>query len=459
MPGDSWDELSAGPGRTRSPYLDLARWSTDVDLGRVARAVATHVERAGATFGGEDPWTFHVDPVPRIIATGEWADVDTGLRQRVRALDAFVADLHGPRDTIAAGIVPARIVEDSPWCEPDLVDAPSPAARIVVAGPDLIRDPDGRLLVLEDNLRTPSGLAYALAARSAVSAEVPPPDGLTDLREAIRTGLGAALRRLRPDPAGDGLVVLVSDGEANTAWYEHRTLADLLGIPLLCPDDLRCDGDRVRRREDGRPIDVVYRRTDEEALRDAEGRPTPWGELLLGPLRAGTIAVANAFGAGVADDKALYPYVDALVEDVLGEPPLLASIPTWDLGADEHRRRALERLDELVLKPRDGFGGHGVVLGPQVGRTRLAEIRDAITADPAHWIAQEPVDVSTHPTFVDGRLEPRHVDLRPFVVADGGADGWSVLPGALTRVALESGERIVNSSRGGGGKDTWVVDG
>jgi carboxylate-amine ligase len=214
-------------------------------------------------------------------------------------------------------------------------------------------------------------------------------------------------------------------------------------------------GGRLVLRDGGRPIQVVYRRTDEDRLRDPDGQLTAMGELLLEPLRAGTLAVVNGFGTGVADDKRVYPYVDAMISFYLGEEPILPSIVTYDLAQDQARDEALERLDELVLKPRDGHGGRGVLIGPHAGADELREAAQTVRADPEGWCAQEVVRLSTHPTVIDGRLVPRHVDLRPFLFYDGTTA--RALPGGLTRVALERGSMIVNSSRNGGGKDTWVL--
>ena len=451
------DEAIDADGEVRPAYVELLDEVTRRVPERLAARVAGHVEAAGARFGGEDGWPFHVDPVPRLLAREEWEQLTRGLVQRTAALEAFVADVHGPRRALAAGAVPEHVVSGSPFLEPDLLDGAVPLPpRIAVAGIDVVRDADGRLRVLEDNCRTPSGIAFALAAREAIAAHVGVPDEVADLREATRRALPEALESLRPPGEDDGAIVLLTDGPSNTAHFEHRVLAELAGLPLVEPGDLVARDDRLLLREDGRPIAVLYRRTDVDRLRDGEGRPTAIGELVLPALRAGTLAVANGFGCGVADDKATYPHVDALIRFFLDEEPLLPAVPTLHLADPAALEEALERLDQLVLKPRDGLGGHGVVLGPEADAEELRDVRALILEDPAAWLAQEPVSLSTHPTVVDGRLAPRHVDLRPFVLRrrDGGR---AVLPGGLTRVALAAGERVVNSSRGGGGKDTWVV--
>jgi carboxylate-amine ligase len=315
-----------------------------------------------------------------------------------------------------------------------------------------VRDRDGRFVVLEDNVRTPSGSAYGLAAAEAVEAVLPvaTPHAAAAgwLREALRRCMEAT------NPDGEGELVLLTDGPDNSAWYEHRRLAAVAGLRLARPDELRRRGSRIELR-DGGPVRAVYRRTDEDRLRDESGALTDIGELLLEPLRAQAVGLVNWFGNGIADDKRLYAYVDDLVRLYLGEEPLLRSMPTHDLGDPDTCADVLGRLGELVVKPRDGYGGRGVLVGPGASRAELDNARDAVRADPAQWIAQEPVSLSTHPTVIDGRLAPRHVDLRPFAFCDG--EDVDVAPGGLTRVALEAGSMIVNSSRKGGGKATWVM--
>jgi uncharacterized circularly permuted ATP-grasp superfamily protein len=298
-------------------------------------------------------------------------------------------------------------------------------------------------------------MAYLLAARRAVKAHVAETGPRRQVRAALANLLGGVLAAARPDPESDGHVVVLSDGPSNPAFFEHRVLADLAGVRLVLPADVRRAGGRLLLRDDGRPVQVVYRRTDEDRLRDPDGRLTPMGDLLLEPLRAGTLVVVNAFGTGVADDKRIYPYVDEMIRFYLGEEPLVPSVRTYDLEERGQRDDVLDRLGELVLKPRDGHGGRGVLVGPSAGGDELRTAAEAVRADPGGWVAQDTVCLSTHPTVVGDRLEPRHVDLRPFVFFDGVRT--VALPGGLTRVALEAGSMIVNSSRRGGGKDTWVL--
>ncbi len=322
---------------------------------------------------------------------------------------------------------------------------------------DMVRGASGELMVLEDNCRTPSGLAYALAAREAVAPAYAGAPAIRDFGAELGDVLGRALAGARPAGAHpDGALVLLSDGPHNTAWWEHQRLAALIGVPVVLTEQLALHGDHLVHRETGAPIAVAYRRTDIDRLRDDEGRPTSLGSLLLPALEAGTLGLLNWFGTGVADDKRVHERVDDLTRYYLGEEPLIRSVPTLNLAEPAALQEALERAGELVLKPRDGHGGHGVCIGPSADAAELERTRAAVRAQPDQWIAQEVVALSTHPTVIDGALAPRHVDLRPFVIATG-ARHWEVLPGGLTRVALTEGEMVVNSSRGGGGKDTWVL--
>lgn len=451
-----WDEASGGDHDAAAAYATVWESLERIGLQAAADRVDERIADQGISFGDDDT-PFAVDPVPRIIPRDEWQALERGLVQRTRALEAFVADVHGPRRAVEDGIVPAAVVEACPFVVPDLADLPvPPAVRVAIAGLDVVRDEHGTFRVIEDNARTPSGLAYMLASRGAVGRTLGVPESVVGIADALGPALRTALRATAPEGTGDGAAVLLSDGPGNTAWWEHERLAELMGVPLLRPDDLRRRGDRLELRDGGEPVTAIYRRTDDAALRDADGALSELGELLLPALRAGTVGMMNGFDTGAADDKAVYPYVCDLVRYFCGEEPLIADLRVHDLTDERTRSAALDRADELVFKPRDGQGGHGVVLGPWAGPAELRRVVDAVREDPAEWIAQDAVTLSTHPTVIDGRLQPRHVDLRPFVLADG-AGGWRLLPGALTRVALEQGEMVVNSSRGGGSKDTWVL--
>jgi len=456
-PGAALDEAFDENGRPSAAYADLLGALGGTDLEDLCRRVDAHLEAAGVSFGGGGR-TFPVDPVPRLIAAGEWERLSGGLVQRTRALHAFLADAYGEQRMVSAGRIPARVIESARCFEPWMRGAPVPPPGFL-AGLDLVRGSDGTLRVLEDNTRTPSGLAYAVAARRALDAELaaPVPAGRLDVTGAYPV-LRRALFASAPDGVDDPHVVLLSDGPANSAWHEHEQMGAEMGVTVVTRDELSVRAGRVHARPEGgsdRAVDVLYRRTDEDRLRDEEGRPTWLADLVLDPIHRGTLTVVNRPGAGLADDKLVHAYVEEMVRFYLGEEPLLPSVRTYDLGDADQLAEALERLGDLVVKPRDGYGGTGVV----VCRFATAEDRQAVTQkvrdDPGSYIAQETVMLSTHPTVIEGRLEPRHVDLRPFVV--GGGDSSTAVPGALTRVAFGAGELVVNSSRNGGGKDTWVM--
>ena len=423
-------------------------------LADVRERVARHLAQRGVTFGGSP---FVVDPVPRALTAPEWSHLEAGLVQRVRALNAFVLDVYGERRILDAGVVPAHVVQSAVHHAPELIGARLGPAPVAVAGLDVLRAPDGEFLVLEDNVRTPSGLAYAMAAREALDAHLPPPPERVPIAGAVEL-LGAALRAAAPLGREDPAVVVLSDGPSNVAWYEHRTLAERLDVPIVALEDLeaRADG-TVAARIDGRTrrVDVVYRRTDEDRVTDEAGRVTPVARALLAACHRGTLTCVNAFGTGVADDKLTHAYVEAMVRFYLGEEPRIRSVPTYDLGDERVRERILARIDEVVVKPRAASGGHGVVLGPLATEHERRAVAGAIREAPHEYIAQEMIRFSRHPTVVGDALELRHVDLRAMVFVAG--DAVTALPGGLTRVALEEGELVVNSSQDGGGKDTWVL--
>jgi uncharacterized circularly permuted ATP-grasp superfamily protein len=432
----------AAPPVVTEPFeeaLDAALLARIEALGvaELAERVSAASRTTGVSFGGDRP--FHVDPVPRVFTADEWTALEAGLIQRVLALEAFVADVYGDQRIVAAGLVPARVIESCDHYDPRVAELPEPPVRIGVAGLDVVRDEMGVLRVLEDNLRTPSGLAFMQAARDSVSAAFP---------DLPARPLDGALPRLPGESA-----VLLSDGPSNSAWYEHQRLAARLGIPLVTLADLETV--RGRLRANGRPVDTVYRRTDEDRLSDEHGRLTDVGAALYEPLRAGTLTCVNGFGTGVADDKLVHAYVDGMIRFYLREEPLLPSVHTYDLADPACLQEVLDRLDELVIKPRTGHGGEGVVVGPHAKVADLRDLSHAIRRDPHDYIAQDTIMLSSHPTVIDGRLEPRHVDLRPFVFV--GPDSAAVAPGGLTRVALDRGALVVNSSQRGGGKDTWVL--
>jgi len=388
----------------------------------------------------EEGRLFPVDLIPRIVASEDWDLLQTGLCQRARALELFLHDAYGPGEAIKDGVVPKELVDGAPGYREEGRFVPPETIRCAVSGTDLVRDGAGHWFVLEDNLRVPSGLGYAMADRWLTSRVMPellravaPPTP----RRAMAVLRGALTR------ASEELA-LITSGPSDPAYYEHRLLARELDVPLVEPGDLRIsDGELFAG--DAR-IRVLYRRIDEEDL---------WAALpgLRDLLASGSVVLANAPGNGLGDDKAIYAYVPKMISYYLGENPVLENVPTYLCREPADLEQVLDRLAELVLKPVDGYGGQGVVIGPDATPAELQKAQAEILAEPDRWIGQETIAVSTHPTFADGRLEPRVVDLRAFVCL--GAEP-EVVPLALSRVAAH-GSRIVNSSRGGGSKDTWLL--
>jgi uncharacterized circularly permuted ATP-grasp superfamily protein len=458
---DFYDEAFEAGGAARAHYETVLAELEHVDLHELQLTVAADLVSRGVAFqGAGGRQRFRVDPVPRVMAADEWDRLEAGLCQRVRALNAFLADAYGGRRIVEAGVMPERVINGAEGLEPLMQGVHVPHhAYAGMAGLDIVRGPDGRLMVLEDNLRTPSGLAYAEAARDVLEERLPesahePKRSLQDMYDT----LGTALRAAAPEGVDEPSVVLLSDGPANSAWFEHQTIARRLAVPLVALGDLEPRHGRLYARVDNvlRPVDVVYRRTDGDRLTDADGHPTAVAQALLGPLQAGTLACFNAFGAGLADDKLVHAYVEDMVRFYLGQEPLIDSVPTYDLGDPAVRPQALARLDEMVVKPRTGYGGHGVVIVRHVSNDERERVARAVRFAPNQFIAQETIGLSRHPTICDGRLAPRHVDLRPFVLTAG--EDVAVIPGGLTRVAFDAGVLVVNSSQNGGGKDTWVLE-
>jgi uncharacterized circularly permuted ATP-grasp superfamily protein len=444
----SYDEALLPDGRPREASAAALAAVAGKDPAGLQAAVRDRLEQAGVLFVAEDGGSAPLDPVPRVLTAEEWQDVKVGLAQRVKALNAFVADAYGARSIVKAGIVPARVIETAEHHEPAMQGVTPPGGQwIGIAGLDVVRDAEGEFRVLEDNLMTPSGYAYAVAARDAVLSELEPPeadrprpfDELPDL-------LGGALHAAAPEPGG--AVVVLTDGPENGAYWEHAWAANALGLPLVEPGDLRVEGDVLYHG--ARDVAVVYRRTNADML------ASPVGALLDRPLRAGTLGVINAFGTGVGDDKLTHAYVEDIVRYYLGEEPAIRSVPTYDLARPDHLEQALDIFADLVVKPRAGYGGIGVMICPHAEPADVEAMRERVRESPRDWVAQPLVHLSTHPTLIDGRLSPRHVDLRPFVFMHG-ADHPRVLPGGLTRFAVDEGALVVNSTQNGGFKDTWVL--
>jgi carboxylate-amine ligase len=430
-------------------------------------ALRTEQQARGVTFrvGAEDSdRLFPLDLVPRIVTAEDWEGLSAGLGQRVRALEAFVRDVYGERRIVADGVVPASVVDTAPGRSRLGTLVPADAVRIAVAGIDLVRDRADHWYVLEDNLRVPSGIGYALISRRLIRSAMPdlePPAGVVGLEAVPRMLHAALISATERDAAGHDEVALLSVGPSDSAYFEHRLLADRMGVPLVTPRDLQVTEDGVYLVSTGarRRLSALYRRLDERELLTATGADMrPIGRAISKAVARGTVAVLNALGNGVADDKLVYAYVPRMIDYYLGEDVLLDNVPTYPCVDPDQREEVLDRLHELVLKPVDGYGGQGIVIGPHADRAELAALADKVRADPAGWVAQDLVNLSTHPTFAGDHLEPRAVDLRAFVLQSRIGDRTTVhvTPSALSRVA-PAGTTIVNSSRGGGAKDTWVL--
>jgi uncharacterized circularly permuted ATP-grasp superfamily protein len=464
--GPGWDEMFAEPGLPRPPYDALhatLQPLSSAELGTRAGVLARAFLDQGVTFafgGVERP--FPLDIVPRIVAADTWREVAAGVAQRVRALEAFLADVYGPGEVLADGVVPRRVVVTSAHFHREAAGIVSPnGVRIHVAGVDLIRDEQGGFRVLEDNVRTPSGVSYVMENRQAMARVLPEVFATTRIQpvDSYPAQLLAALRASAPAGAADPTVVVLSPGVHNSAYFEHAMLAREMGVELVEGRDLVCAGNQVAMHTTAgeHRVDVIYRRIDDEFLDPVQFRADSVIGCagLLNAARAGKVTIASAVGNGVADDKLLYTYVPELIHYYLGEEPILPNVETYRLDDPEVCSHVLDRLDQLVLKPVDGSGGSGIVIGSKASDEQLAALRARVVADPRGWIAQREVQLSMVPTLIDNRLRGRHVDLRPFAVNDG-QRVW-VLPGGLTRVALPEGELVVNSSQGGGSKDTWVL--
>lgn len=468
--GGPWDEMLAGPQEPRTPYkavFHTLRSTTGTTLRERADILARSYLDQGVTFdyaGEERP--FPLDAVPRVISAHEWQVIESGVQQRVTALESFLDDIYSregeiPR-AVHEGILPWRLIASSSHYHRAVMGIrPTNGVRVHVSGVDLIRDEQGTFRVLEDNVRVPSGVSYVIANRRAMANVFPEAFATMRIRPVhdYPRMLLDALRAAAPDGAGDPTVVVLTPGVFNSAYFEHALLARMMGVELVEGRDLVCVGGQVRMRTTtgDRPVDVIYRRVDDEFIDPVHFR----GDSVLGAaglvsaMRAGRVTVANAIGNGVADDKLIYSYLPDLIRFYLDEDPILPNVDTYRCADDAGLEHVLAHLDEMVVKPVDGSGGKGLVVGPRADGATLDRLREAIRTDPRGWIAQPVVQLSTVPTLIGGRLAPRHVDLRPFAVNDG--ERVRVLPGGLTRVALPEGELVVNSSQGGGSKDTWVL--
>ncbi len=401
------------------------------------------------------------DVLPRVIGADEWASVEKGVSQRVEALNKFIWDIYHDRKCLKDGIIPADLVLGNKNYRPQMQDVDVPGGTYVhVCGIDLVRDGEGTFLVLEDNARTPSGVSYVVENRHMMQRAFPDLVDAFGIRSVDDYGPRLLKAMLDVSPAGisDPQVCLLSPGAYNSAYFEHIFLAREMGVPLVEGRDLLVENDRVymRTTEGTEEVHCLYRRIDDDFIDPLAFRE----DSLLGvpgifdAYRKGNVTLANAIGTGVADDKAVYAYMPRLIEYYLDQEAILPNVPTHICREAEGLKYTLDHLEELVVKPVGESGGYGIMIGPRASKAEIAEFRIKLRDDPANFISQPMIDLSVCPTLLDGRIVPRHVDLRPFCVT--GKSSW-VLPGGLTRVALREGSLVVNSSQGGGSKDTWVL--
>lgn len=463
---EAFDEMFDGEGNVRGPYKGIHTELAPSDVSELearAEALGRAFIDQGITFslsGQERP--FPLDLVPRVISAAEWTRLERGIRQRVKALEMYLDDIYGEQEILRDGVIPRRLVTSCEHFHREAVGiVPPNGVRIHVAGIDLVRDGQGNFRVLEDNLRSPSGVSYVMENRRTMARVFPNLFATHRVRAVgdYASHLLRALRNAAANNVADPTVVVLTPGVYNSAYFEHSLLARQMGVELVEGRDLFCRDNAVymRTTEGERQVDVIYRRIDDDYLDPMQFKPDSVLGVagILNAARAGNVVISSAVGNGVGDDKLVYTYVPTIIEYYLGEKPLLANVDTFRCWLDAEREEVLDRVDELVIKPVEGSGGYGIVFGPNASQKELATISKKINADPRGWIAQPVVQLSTVPTQIGDALSPRHVDLRPFAVNDGD-DVW-VLPGGLTRVALPEGSLVVNSSQGGGSKDTWVL--
>jgi uncharacterized circularly permuted ATP-grasp superfamily protein len=469
----AFDEMKGHNGGVRPAYDELSRWLAEVPpdvLDYRRREAELIFRRIGITFAvyGEadaQERLIPFDVIPRIMSGAEWRIIEKGLTQRVNALNAFIRDIYGTREILQAGVVPEDLIFRNPAFRPEMSGQTVPHdIHVHVAGIDIVRVDAETFYVLEDNARTPSGVSYMLENREIMMRLFPelfsrhriaPVENFPD--ELLATLKSVAPRSTSHEPS----VVLLTPGVFNSAYYEHSFLADKLGVELVEGRDLFVKDEIVYMRTTQGPhrVDVIYRRIDDDFLDPLTFRPDSALGVpgLMSAYQSGNVTLANAVGTGIADDKAVYSFMPAIVKFYLGEDPILKNVPTWRCREEEHLSYVLDNLHELVVKEVHGSGGYGMLIGPASSKVAIEQFRAKLKTSPKNFIAQPTLALSTCPTCVDQGVAPRHVDLRPFVLT--GRDRVRIVPGGLTRVALKEGSLVVNSSQGGGTKDTWVLDG
>ncbi len=466
----SFFEMHDQEGAIRSCYADVKRWIDETGIAGLHRRLEEAeaiFRRIGITFavygeGGDPERLIPFDLLPRVFSRLEWERLDRGIRQRAQALNAFLFDVYHRGEILRAGLIPQDLVYQNPAFRPEMIGF-DPPGRVYshIVGIDIVRTGPTAFEVLEDNCRTPSGVSYMLENREIMTRMFPGlfAKGMVTPVDNYPALLLQTLKEVAPPACkGDPVVVLLTPGSLNSAYYEHSFLADLMGIELVEPVDLFVENDRVWMKTTAGPraVDVIYRRIDDDYLDPLVFRP----DSLLGvpglfhAYRAGGVTLCSAPGAGIADDKAIYVYVPEMIRFYLGEEPILANIPTWQCGTETGLAHVLAHLPELVAKEVHGSGGYGMLIGPKASPEEIAAYAERIKANPGGFIAQPTLDLSTVPTLGEEGVVGRHADFRPFCLV---GKQMRLVPGGLTRVALTEGSLVVNSSQGGGVKDTWVL--
>jgi uncharacterized circularly permuted ATP-grasp superfamily protein len=468
----AFDEMKGAEGTLRPAYNELFRWLSEVPsdvLDYRRREAEVLFRRIGITFAvyGEadaQERLIPFDVLPRILAAAEWDILRAGLEQRIKAINLYLCDVYTRREILKAGVIPEELVFQNPVFRPEMNGQKVPHDIYVhIGGIDIVRVDAESFYVLEDNARTPSGVSYMLENREIMLRLFPELFARHRVApvENYPDELLATLKSVAPTTASaDPTVVLLTPGIYNSAYYEHSFLADKLGVELVEGRDLFVKDDLVFMRTTQGPkrVDVIYRRIDDDfldplAFRSDSVLGVPG---LMSVYQAGNVTLANAVGTGIADDKAVYSYMPAIVKFYLGEEPILKNVPTWRCREAEHLTYVLANLEQLVVKEVHGSGGYGMLIGPKADKATIATFRAKLKYNPKNFVAQPTLALSTCPTCVEEGVAPRHVDLRPFVLT--GRDRIRIVPGGLTRVALKKGSLVVNSSQGGGTKDTWVLD-
>ncbi len=465
-----FDEMHDDAGAPRPHYRVFDEWLRNTSgpvIQNKRREAEIAFHRVGITFSvyGEESGNERLIPfdmVPRIVPAAEWRMLEAGLRQRVHALNLFLGDVYGEQRILHDGRVPADLVLNNAEFRREMCDLRVPGGVYShISGIDLVRAGDGEYYVLEDNLRVPSGVSYMLENRRMMARLIPELFARQQIAPVERypDALLSTLREAAPEGIDDPVVAVLTPGSANSAYFEHAFLAQQMGVELVEGADLFVRDDTVYARTTRGPqrVHVIYRRINDDYLDPTVFRAESMLGVpgLFGAYRAGRVTLANAPGTGVGDDKSVYPYVPEMIRFYLSEEPILHNVPTWQLRKEDDLRYVLDHLSELVVKEVHGAGGYGMLVGPASTKAEIEEFRQRILAHPSNYIAQPTLSLSTCPTFVESGLAPRHIDLRPYVLS---GKRIQAMPGGLTRVALREGSLVVNSSQGGGTKDTWVLE-